>query len=140
MLARKLTLVLIAVVLLTAAVLAAIASRQRFEEIERRQATRLTTLARATRVAVENMLKTGSLEELQAMVSSLEKPRDRNQISTKLLVVNQEAAAMIKPSFEPTQRLWSILLSDAALPRGRVELDGRLQARFLPLMGPDRGE
>jgi len=100
-LARKLTVVLFAVILLATVALATISAYQISRNLAHYKLARLTTLTRATRVAVQNMLSTGSLEDLQHMATQLEASRE----IVGVLIVNTDGEPMIAPSFEPNERL-----------------------------------
>ncbi|MFQ5352012.1 MAG: hypothetical protein ACE5D3_02950, partial [Candidatus Binatia bacterium] len=129
MLARKLTVVLLMVVLATATVLGGFWGWEVVRGIEHSKTVRLNTLARATRVAVENMLKTGSLKDLQSMVSRLEELSD----IVGVLVVNNDTAPMILPSFPLSERLWSAVAAPELPATVWAHEEGWL-ARVLPLV------
>ncbi len=120
------------VVLATATILGGFWGWEVVHGLERSKTVRLNTLARATRVSVENMLKTGSLDDLQSMVSRLEELSD----IVGVLIVNREAEPMILPNFSPSPSLKDAVKT-AELPTTVWSQQEGWLARVLPLVSSD---
>jgi signal transduction histidine kinase len=130
MLARKLTLILLVVVVLGATTFGVLWTREALRALERRKVARLNTLAQTSRVAVENMLETGSLDDLRGMVERLEESRE-----ISVFVLNESGEPMIQPT-RPVP-----LLSEETLDSTRVRsvwlTRARQRVRVHPLAGAD---
>jgi signal transduction histidine kinase len=130
MLARKLTVILLVVVSLAATTFGILWTREALTALERRKIERLNTLAEASRVAVENMLKTGNLDDLRSMVERLEASREIG-----VFVLNGDGAPMIEPS-RPVPALSEQTL-EATRARSVWLTRPRQRVRVHPLMGAD---
>jgi two-component system NtrC family sensor kinase len=129
-LARKLTMVLSIAVFIAVVILGIVLGQLNIAGIEASKIARLNTLTRAARVAVENMLQTGSLEELRRMALRLASSRE----VVGLYIVNREGAPMISPGFTPPERLQTAMVADQPAHDLWLKTE-RWRARIVPVKG-----
>jgi len=130
MLARKLTVILLVVVSLAATTFGILWTREVLEALERRKIARLNTLALATRIAVENGLKTGNVSDLRRLVERLEKSRE---ISVFLL--DRDGRPMVQP-LRPVPPLIA-QTAVSSRPRSVWLTPGKRRVRVHPVVGAD---
>jgi hypothetical protein len=130
MLARKLTLILLVVVSLAATTFGVLWTSQVLDALERRKIARHNTLALVTRIAVENLLKTGNVADLRRLVERLEKSRE---ISVFLL--DGRGEQMIPP----TRPVPPLVEKTSVMSRARSVwlIPGRQRVRVHPILGAD---
>ena len=130
MLARKLTVVLVAVVAVAGAAFALLWTADLERTLEDSKINRLDMLTQATRVAVENMLSTGSLADLARMVRRLEASEE----VIGVMVLNRQGGPIVGTAFESTPALRALAADTWAPPAFLLHREHRY-VRVAPLQG-----
>jgi len=129
-LARKLTVVLVAVVAVAGAAFALLWTADFERTLEDSKINRLDMLTQATRVAVENMLSTGSLADLARMVRRLEASEE----VVGVMVLNRQGEPIVRTAFSSTPALRALAADTWAPPAFLIHGEHRF-TRVAPLTG-----